>query len=337
MRAIDIHHHYVAPEVLEEVKRHGKTLGVELLEGKDGSPGLSFSGSPRIELQPSVTDVDRRLEVMEKGRIAVAAVDPTTNSLGYHLKGEQAENWCRLYNECTKELLKKHPDRFTAMAAVPMQEPARAARVLEHAISELKFSGAFIATNVNHRYFESTDFDPFWAKAQELDVLIAMHPDNPAGTELMGSYGLRLVCGNPADTTLSLGILIYSGVFDRFPQLKLLTFHGGGFLPYHISRFDQEFATGNRAGRPADRPQAIRCSSPPSAYLKNLYFDTLVYDVDTLDYLKTKVGSDRLMAGTDYPYVLGDWMGVDKVEALDCSEAEKEAILEGNARKLLRV
>ena len=329
-RAIDIHHHYVPKEVLEEARRHGKTLGVELSEGRDGTIGLSFSGSPRHELQPGLTDVDRRLEAMEKGRIAMAALDPNTNSVGYHLKGEQGENWCRLYNECVKELLKKHPDRFTAMAAVPMQEPVRAAKVLEHAIVQLKFCGAFIASNVNHRYYDSKDFDPFWAKAQELDVLIVMHPENVAGSELMGSYGLRLVCGNPADSTLSLGFLIYSGVFDRFPDLKLCSFHGGGFFPYHLGRFDHEFATGKGSRAP-------RCSSQPSAYLKNLYFDTLVYDVETLDYLKRKVGGDRLLVGTDYPYALGDWMAVDKVEALDCPEAEKEAILEGNARRLLKI
>jgi aminocarboxymuconate-semialdehyde decarboxylase len=329
-RAIDIHHHYVPQHLLDEAGRHGKTLGVELLPGKDGSVGFSFNGSPRHELQPGLMDVDQRFAAMEKGKIAMAALDPNTNSVGYYLKGEQGESWCRLYNQAVKELVKKHPKRFTAMAAVPMQEPARAAKVLEHAIMELKFSGAFIATNVNHRYYNSKDFDPFWAKAEEPDVLVVMHPETVAGTELMGSYGLRLVCGNPADTTLSLGFLIGSGVFDRFPRLKLCTFHGGGFFPYHLGRFDHEFSTGS--GR-----RASQCSSPPSAYLKNLYFDTLVYDVDTLDYLKKKVGGDRLMLGTDYPYALGDFMGVEKIEALDCSESEKDAILAGNAKRLLKL
>ena len=206
----------------------------------------------------------------------------------------------------------KIPRTFTAMAAVPIQEPARAAKVLEHAVIELGFRGAYIATNVNHRYYDSEDFDPFWAKAQELDVLVFMHPDNPAGTELMGAFGLRLVCGNPADTTLSLGLLIYSGVFDRFPNLRLCTCHGGGFFPYHVSRFDREFVTGQQATRRADRPNMAKCASLPSAYLKNLYFDTLVYDVETLDFLRRKVGSDHLMLGTDFPYVLGDWQGVEK-------------------------
>ena len=153
----------------------------------------------------------------------------------------------------------------------------------------------------------------------------------------MGSFGLRLVCGNPADTTLSLGILIYSGVFDRFPNLKLCTCHGGGFFPYHVSRFDREFLTGKQATRRADRPNAPRCTAAPSAYFKNLFFDTLVYDVETLDFLRRKVGAEHLLLGTDFPYVLGDWQCVDKVEALPCSETEKQAILEDNARKLLKI
>jgi len=235
------------------------------------------------------------------------------------------------------EFLEKHPDRFTAMAAVPIQEPARAVRVLERAVTQLGFRGAYIATNINHRYYESDEFDPFWAMAQDLDVLVFMHPENPAGTEVMGSFGLRLVCGNPADTTLSLGILIYSGVFDRFPNLKLCTCHGGGFFPYHMSRFDREFLTGKQATRRADRPNAPRCKSVPSAYLKNLYFDTLVYDAETLEFLRRKVGAEHLMLGTDFPYVLGDWQGVDKIESLPCSEIDKAAILEENAKRLLKL
>lgn len=327
-RAIDIHHHYVPPQILDEAKRHGRALGVELSE-KEGRFRLSFAGSAPHMLQPALMDVERRLEVMEKGKIAVAALEANTNSLGYRLTGEQGESWCRIYNEGVRELAGKHPDRFLATAIVPLQEPVRAAKVLQHGVGELKFRAAFIGTNVNGRYYNSKDFDPFWAEAEELDVLVVMHPEHIAGAERMGSYGLNAVCGNPADSTLSLGFLIYSGVFDRFPKLKLCALHGGGFFPYHLGRFDQEYVTG-RGARPAE------CASPPSAYLKNLYFDTLVYDVDTLDYLRKKVGNERLMIGTDYPYTLGDWMGVKKVEALDCSQLEKDAILTETARRLLK-
>jgi aminocarboxymuconate-semialdehyde decarboxylase len=334
--AIDIHHHFVPEQVIEQGKRHGKALGVEVSEEKDGSIHFAFGGR-RYGLQQGLTDVEPRLALMDKSRIAMAALDPSTNILGYDLRGEKAESWSQLYNQCVSEFLEKHPDRFTAMAAVPIREPARAARILERAVTQLGFRGAYIATNVNHRYYESDEFDPFWAMAQDLDVLVFMHPENPAGTELMGSFGLRLVCGNPADTTLSLGMLIYSGVFDRFPKLKLCTCQGGGFFPYHVGRFDREFLTGKQATRRADRPNAPRCKLMPSAYLKNLYFDTLVYDVETLEFLRRKVGAEHLMLGTDFPYVLGDWQGVEKIASLSCAEIEKSAILEGNARKLLKL
>ena len=334
--AIDIHHHFVPEQLIEQGKRHGKVLGVEVSEEKDGSIHFAFGGR-RYGLQQGLTDVEPRLALMDKSRIAMAALDPSTNILGYDLRGEKAESWSQLYNQCVSEFLEKHPDRFTAMAAVPIQEPARAARILERAVTQLGFRGAYIATNVNHRYYESDEFDPFWAMAQDLDVLVFMHPENPAGTELMGSFGLRLVCGNPADTTLSLGMLIYSGVFDRFPKLKLCTCQGGGFFPYHVGRFDREFLTGKQATRRADRPNAPRCKLMPSAYLKNLYFDTLVYDVETLEFLRRKVGAEQLMLGTDFPYVLGDWQGVDKIESLSCAEIEKAAILEENAKKLLKL
>jgi aminocarboxymuconate-semialdehyde decarboxylase len=335
--AIDIHHHFVPEQVIEEARQHGKALGVEVSEEENGAIHFSFGGGPKCALQHGLTDEMPRIAMMDESKIALAALDPSTNILGYDLHGEQAESWCRLYNQCVNEFVKKYPDRFTAMAAVPIQEPARAARVLEHAVTELGFHGAYIATNIHHRYYDNDEFDPFWAKAQDLDVLVLMHPENPAGTELMGSFGLRLVCGNPADTTLSLGILIYSGVFDRFPNLKLCTCHGGGFFPYHVSRFDREFLTGKQATRRADRPNAPRCKSVPSAYLKNLYFDTLVYDAETLEFLRRKVGAEHLMLGTDFPYVLGDWQGVDKIESLPCSEIDKAAILEENAKKLLKL
>jgi len=119
--------------------------------------------------------------------------------------------------------------------------------------------------------------------------------------------------------------------------LKICTFHGGGFFPYHVSRFDREYLTGTQATRRTDRPNSPRCAAVPSTYLKNLYFDTLVYDVETLEFLRRKVGADHLMLGTDFPYILGDWQCVDKVEALSCSELEKRAILEDNASKLLKI
>lgn len=330
LRAIDIHHHYVPQVLLDEVKRHGNSLGVEFSQTSDGQVSLSFAGGEKYQIQPDLPEIDKRLTVMDEGKIAIAVLEAHTASLGYRLDGARGESWCRLYNEGLHELVRRRPDRFVALATVPLQDPPRAASVLDHAIRDLKFSGAYIGSNVNGRYYNSKDFDPLWKKAEDLDVLIVMHPEDVAGSERMGPYGLRLICGNPADSALSLGFLTYSGVFDRFPKLKLCVLHGGGFFPYHLGRFDRGFAV--RYGA-----RAAESSAPPSAYLKNLYFDNLVYRVETLDYLKRMAGADRIMVGTDYPYTLGDWMAAEKVEALDCPDAEKEAMLSGNARRLLKL
>jgi aminocarboxymuconate-semialdehyde decarboxylase len=328
-RAIDIHHHYVPMQVIEETRRHGKALGVAVTELR-GSYALSFAGSKPHRLQPAIFDVDGHIKVMDQGKVQTAALEANTNSLGYRLNGEQGEAWSKLYNDGVSELVKQRPERFVGMATVPLQEPVRAAKVLEHAVNQQSFRGAFIGTNVNGQYYNIKEFDSFWSKAEELDVLVVIHPEHIAGAERMTEFGLNAVCGNPADSTLCLGYMLYSGVFDRFPKLKICALHGGGFLPYHLGRFDKEFETG-KGVRPA------QAKKPPSAYLKNLYFDTLVYDVDTLEYLKAKVGDDRLMLGTDYPYTLGDWLGVEKIQALNCSQADKEAILTGTARRLLKL
>jgi aminocarboxymuconate-semialdehyde decarboxylase len=328
VRAVDIHHHYTPPHLLEEAKKHGKALGVEVSKNNRGQTVIAFLGARRREFTPDLPEMEPRLDMMKKGKLAMAAVEPQTSGVGYTLDGEKGEAWCRLYNEGIRDLVQRHPDRFIGLAVVPMQHPARAAAVLEHAIRDLRLSGALITSNVNGNYYNSKEFDPFWKKAQELDVLVVMHPNDVAGSERMGAYGLRTVCGNPADSTLSIGYLVYSGVFDRFPGLKLCVFHGGGFFPYHMGRFDQNY----ERSRPSEREAKLL----PSAYLKNLYFDTIVYRLEALDYLRRTVGADHLMLGTDYPFDLGDWLGVEKVEALKCQKSEKEAILYGNARSLLK-
>jgi aminocarboxymuconate-semialdehyde decarboxylase len=328
--AIDIHHHYIPQSLLDEA-RQGKSAGVAAKESKPGETAISFAGQSEFNIPQELADLKKRFEAMERGKIAVGALIPHTSSLGYPLDGKQGEAWCRRYNEGIRDLTLKHPDRFVGLAAAPLQDPPRAAAVLEHAIRVLKLRGGYIASNVNGQYYNSDFFDPFWKKAEELDALIVMHPEDVAGSEKMAAYGLRLICGNPADSTLSLAFMSYSGVFDRFPNLKLCVLHGGGFFPYQLGRLDQGFAV--RRG-----PRAVSASSPPSAYLKkNLYFDAMIYRVDALEYLKRVAGADHLMVGTDYPYTLGDWLTVEKVEALDCPDSEKLMILEGNAKRLLKI
>jgi aminocarboxymuconate-semialdehyde decarboxylase len=299
-------------------------------EAKDNSFQIQFPKGSRFRPDPRMTEINNRLEVMTKGNIGIASVEVHIACVGYELDGSRGETWSNLYNEAIMNLVKRYPDRFIGVATIPLQDPPRAARVLEHAIRDLKMSGVTIASNVVGKYFDNGDFDPFWAKAQELDVLMIMHPEWVAGADKMNPYSLRSICGNPADTTLSVTYMMYTGIFDRFPNLKLGLLHGGGYVPYHLGRLDQGMSGGSGSSR-------IPAKLPPSKYLKNLYFDNLVYRIETVEYLKRMVGADHIMVGTDYPFDLGDWNAAAKIQTMNCTESEREAMLHGNARKLMRI
>lgn len=333
-RAIDIHHHYFPPELIDEIKKHGKALGgIEYFppkQAKDNPYRIQFPKGRQFAADVRMAEVPNRLEAMTKGNIGIAMVEVHIVAVGYELDGPRGETWSNIYNEAIMNLVKRQPDRFAGIATVPLQDPPRAAKVLEHAIANLKMSGVTIASNVVGKYFNDKSFDPFWKKAEELDVLMIMHPEWVAGADKMESYSLRNICGNPADTTLSVTYMMYSGVFDRFPNLKLGLLHGGGYIPYHLGRLDQ-----GKTG--ASGSPAIPAKFPPSKYLKNLYFDNLVYRVETVEYLKRMVGAEHVMVGTDYPFDLGDWMAAEKIQTMNCTDSEREAMLHGNARKLLRL
>jgi ABC-type nitrate/sulfonate/bicarbonate transport system substrate-binding protein len=231
------------PKVESFPQLKGKLVGIS-------TRGGTFEHVTRLILERNGLNPDKDITLLalgrqddlhlafKAGRISAAIYSPPRNLMLYRegfrklaFSGDYLPHYPIGGLGVTDENIKRKPaeiqsfvarqsGRFTAMAAVPLQDPRRAAEVLEHAVAQLGHRGAFIGTNVNGRYFDSADFDPLWAKAQELDVVVVMHPEHPAGMDRMGAYGLNAVCGNPADTTLSLGYLLYSGVFDRFPKPK---------------------------------------------------------------------------------------------------------------------
>ena len=163
-------------------------------------------------------------------------------------------------------------------------------------MNRLGFRGAEIASNINGRYLDDPALEPFWEAAQGLDGVIFIHPNQVLGVDRMKDYNLANLIGNPTDTSLTVAKLIFAGVLERFPRLKLLLAHAGGFLPYTWGRLDRGYAI---------QDSSKRISKPPSDYVRLFYFDTITHSQMALEYLIANFGADRVLLGSDYPYDMG--------------------------------
>jgi aminocarboxymuconate-semialdehyde decarboxylase len=314
---IDIHAHTFVPEVGEVVK---DTPLAAVAKG-------SLTGA--IALGPGTAT---RLQYMDKEGIDVQAIN--VNAWGYSAERELARDLIAVQNERIAAAVAKNPDRFVGMAALALQHPDLAADQLDHAVRKLGLRGAAIGGSVEGQELSDRKFDPFWAKAEELGVMIFMHPQQAAGTtqnpRLQGKGGLGNTIGNPLETTVFLSHLIFEGTLDRFPGLKICSAHAGGYLPSYSGRSDALSGRGGGADCKALKRK-------PSEYFRNqLYIDTMVFREEGLRHLVAEVGADHIFYGTDYPF---DWpVGIDFVlNAPSISNADKEAILGGNLIKLLRI
>ena len=314
---IDVHAHTFVPEVWDLVKN------TPLAEtAKNNLTGA-------IALGPGMA---ARLQYMDKEGIDYQAIN--VNAWGYSADRALARDLIQLQNEKIAAGVAAHPDRFVGMATLSLQHPDLAAEQLDQAVKKLGLRGAAIGGSVEGQELSDRKFDPFWAKAEELGVMLFMHPQNAPGTtnnmRLQGRGGLGNTIGNPLETTVFLSHLIFEGTLDRFPGLKVCGAHAGGYLPSYSGRSDALCGRGSGA-------DCKVLKKKPSEYFKSeLYIDTMVFHDEGLRHLVAEVGTDHIFYGTDYPF---DWpVGIDFVlNASFLNNAAKEAILGGNLVKLLRI
>jgi aminocarboxymuconate-semialdehyde decarboxylase len=312
IRVIDAHAHCVIP-VTDIVQ------GTPLAKMGGGSGG-SILGP-------------ERLRIMDEQGVDVQAL--TINGFWWYDASDRdlADRIVRAQNEGLAKWVAQHPDRFVAMASVALQHPDRAAAQLEDGVKRLGLRGASIGGHVNGEDLSLPKYDPFWAKAAELGVPVVMHPGGAENIikegALRGRGDLGNIIGNPLETTYFLSRLIFDGVFDRFPGLRVCAAHAGGYLPSYLGR--SEAACVVRA--------SANCANKkkPSEYLKSqIFIDTMVFSPEGLRHLVAEVGVGQVVYGTDVPF---NWpVTVDLVlEASFLTDAEKETILSGNLQKLLRI
>jgi aminocarboxymuconate-semialdehyde decarboxylase len=317
-RVIDVHAHVAVAEALE-------LAGLKLGEGA---------------LRPDLavpTTLDQRIAAMDAQGIDIEAL--SINAFWYGKERDLAAKICELQNERLAEVCAKHADRFVAFATVALQFPELAAEQLEQAVKKYHLRGAAIGGSCAGKEISDPVFRAFWAKAEALGVPVFLHPQ-PTGapTELkqrfQGNGYLDNVIGNPLETTIALSHMIFDGALDRFPRLKLIAAHGGGFLPSYAGRADHGCAT-----RPDACPGGAHgpIKRKPSDYLKQIYYDTMVFTGEGLRHLAAEVGAGQLVVGTDHPY---PWTktAVDHVlTAPGLSDADRMAILQDTAAKLLGI
>ena len=310
VKTIDVHAHCVIPETLA-------LMGLTLEDQR--GPGIGEVGA-------------RRIAEMDEQGIDVEAL--SINPYWYSAERDRAAEVVRINNARLAEFCAAYPDRIVAFASVALQFPDLAVEQLEHAVKKLGLKGAAVGASCPGAEFSDAKFHPFWAKCEELGVLVFIHPQSTPELKnrFKGNGWLANTIGNPLDTTICLSHLIFDGTLDRFPRLKICSAHGGGYLPSYAPRSDHAC----RVGPDQCNPQ-IRLKKKPTEYLRDLYFDTLVFTSEALRHLAHEVGTSQLVIGTDHP-IPWNPNPIDHImNTPGFTDEERIAMLGGTAAKLLDI
>ncbi|MHC3473610.1 amidohydrolase family protein [Streptomyces sp. 7R007] len=323
---VDVHAHVLLPEVDALVADLPGLAEARALDARRNGPAaLAVSGPMVRERAPRMTDVTARLAAMDAQGVDVQLVSPSPSHYHYWADEETAEKVFRLANEATAAHCTQAPTRLHGLGLVPLQHPEQAVRALEHAL-EQGLLGVEISSHAPGRDLSDPAYEPFWARAEETGAILFLHPFGCTLDERLDRWYLSNTVGQPVENAVALSHLIFSGVLDRHPALKLIAAHGGGYLPTHVGRSDHAWRA---------RPDARGCAHEPSSYLKRLYFDSLVHDPHVLRELVRVAGADRVLLGSDYAFDMGAEDPLAALRAAGLPGSDFHAIRGANAAALL--
>lgn len=324
---IDVHSHVLTEETIGLLQKEAPGIGLRKTAIDVDSAVLEVGGVAYRPFPRGGWDVERRLADLQAAEVDMQVLSATPQTYLYGQGASLAAACAALQNDQIAKLVKAYPDRFLGIATLPMQAPDLAASELRRAMAKLGLRGAMIGSNVQGRNLDDPSLAPLWAAAEELGAFIFIHPVDVAGADRLSSYYLVNLIGNPVDTTIAAACLVFGGVLDRYPKLKICLAHGGGFVPYQFGRWIHGWKV--RA-----EPQRALPRSPEPA-LSRFIYDTIVHSDISLEFLVTSCGAARVLLGSDYPYDMGMHDGVKRVRALNISEADRVAVLGASAQRLL--
>lgn len=323
---VDIHTHVMVPSAADIVRPHLKPDPRVAVYPEDTRMLTRRQDEDRT---PNLVNLDLRLRDYDAMGLDGQIISPAPGQCYYAVPPEVGIEAARHLNEAIAAITEVRPHRILGgLGSVPLGAGgAPAAAELEHCVTTLKLKGVEVLAHVGDRELSDPDFEPFWAKAEVLGAVVFIHPAGFTEPRRFGRHYFNNIIGNPLDTTLALHHLIFDGVLERYPNLKLLAAHGGGYLPAYSGRIDHGW--GARGDAHGTLPK------PPSTYLKRIYLDTVVFTPHQLEALAGLFGVDKLLLGTDYPYDMGEYDPLGHIASVASFTAtDRAAIAGGNARTL---
>jgi aminocarboxymuconate-semialdehyde decarboxylase len=326
MRIIDVHNHFYPPEYIDALKSGESVVTVKM--DADGNPEIHYPGDYNTAV-PGHRDIAYRQGVLEKEGVDTQVITMTTP--GTHVESPKvAARLASLANDCYAKIVAERSPRFATLATLPLNDPAASVAEFKRATEQLKFPGAMLFSNVNGVALADKRYWPLYEIANDKGAVLHIHPTNPHDVSQLEQFWLMPLVGFLFDTTVAAAHLVYSGVAERYPNIKWVLGHLGGAIPYLAERLDR--------GYEAFKECRANIKRPPSTYLKTWYFDTVNFDKNALEFAITFCGVDHILAGSDYPHAIGS---IPKMKAalnsLAISDADKAKIFGGNAAKLYRL
>ena len=326
---IDVHAHYVPPQLIAAIKSQGDAIGVKFAPFDGGKEALQFDYGFKVRpfFPRLVEPVADRLKWMDEQRIDHQIVGTWPDIFGYGLPVPQCIAWHRMLNDTLAEWTADNAKKFSWISSVPLTDADASAAELERSAG-MDAIGVIISANIENVNLGEIALDPFWRKAEAMGLPVLIHPVYSVPTKRVDKFALAQIALYTYDTTLGAGSLLMSGVMDRFPGLKLLWSHGGGTFPYLAGRFDVMHKRMDKA------QQKNVAAKTPSAYATQMHYDSIVHAPKALRFLIDIAGIGNIHLGTDYSFPPADMEPLDLLKAAGLSTADSEAISDGNPRRL---
>lgn len=312
---IDVHNHFYPPEYLDALRNEDSVVRVTI-DG-DGNPCVHYPGDYNVAVRGH-RDIAYRADVLARDGVDTQILSLTTP--GTHVEEpRRAVRLARLVNDAFATIVRERGQRFAALATLPLCDPVASVAELRRAVEELGFPGAMLFSNVNGVALADARFEPLYAEANRLGAVLHIHPTSPVGVEAMTDFWLMPLCGFLFDTTLAAAKLVFTGVPERYPNVKWVLSHLGGTIPYLAERLDR--------GWRAFAECRAHISRPPSEYLRNFFFDTVNFDPRALRFAADFAGVGQLLGGSDYPHAIGSIaLMKESIAAAGFSAAERAQI-----------